>query len=481
MREAPGPLNARRPREAPGGPGRRPPAPVRGPHAAAGVAASVLTAQRTAGNRGVAQLLAARSLVPPSTTDPVHLQRTPLHDLLDAASSAISEAAATGVFWLDVATRGPVLATVTRQIKDGNHDVDALTNTAFFMLHPELGGRKLDPAGTPGDDALAAEWVRVRSDVVKPALRDYQAQQRGATEPGTATAGGTATGPAAEPGTTTEPATGGGVAPAGPAPSLGTDVGANAASFFTEHESQISSLPGSTEELKLLLTLIVDKGATDADYPNWLKPTARWRQPGPLTQAVFSSRHPDKQPLTNIPIWKYGKLTDQWAAHNLTDADWVTLNEIKETLVYPLLRYTLPRITAAPTPGADAGTGVRIAAAAYGYLGVKYQLGGKWSRKEETGSLDCSGLVNQVLKDVGATIARGASGNGVTRLHDSDLTVVTEPQAGDLLLRQGDGTWKHVGIYVGEGKLIDAPATGSVVRVSSYDASKWHEIRRVGE
>ncbi|MCM3659402.1 C40 family peptidase [Georgenia satyanarayanai] len=422
----------------------------------------MLTAQRTAGNRGVVQLLAARSIVAPPTAAPVRLQRTPLHDLLDAASSAISEAAATGVFWLDVATRGPVLATVTREIKDGNHDVDKLTNTAFFMLHPELGGRKLDPAGTPGDDALAKEWATIRSDVVKPALRDYRAQQRGGTEPGTATGGDV-------------------VAPDGPAPSLGTDVGTNAAAFFTEHEAEISALPGSTDELKLLLTLIVDKGATDADYPNWLKPTARWRQPGPLTQAVFGSRHPDKQPLTNIPIWKYGKLKDQWAANNLTDADWVTLNDIKETLVYPLLRYTLPKITAAPTPGAGAGTGVRIAAAAYAYLGVKYELGGEWSRKEETGSLDCSGLVNQVFKDAGATIARGASGNGVARLHDSDLTIVTEPQAGDLLLRQKDGTWKHVGIYVGEGKLIEAPATGSVVRVSSYDASKWDEILRHGE
>jgi cell wall-associated NlpC family hydrolase len=420
-----------------------------------GIASPVLAVQRTAGNRAATQLLAAHQ-----TTVPLRVQRSPLQDLLDAAS-VTAKLVSSGASWIgDAVTQGPILATVMLKIRNGNHDADSLTNTAFWMLHPELGGRKLDPEGTPGDDVLAREWVKIRKEVVQPALRDYERSLGARTEPGTETGGGTTT---------------------GPVPSLGTDVGTNAETFFEEHRTELAELPGSDDELKLLLTLIIDKGATDADYPNWLKPTGRWVKPGPLTQAVFRHRNAEKQPLTNIPIWKYGKLEDQWAANGLTQSDWKALNDIKEELVYPLLRYTLPRITETPALAAGAGTGAQIAAAAYSYLGVKYEVGGTWSRKEQTGNLDCSGLVSQVFQDVGVKVNRGSSGNGVTRLHDSDLAVVTEPQAGDLLLRQKDGKWKHVGIYVGDGKLIDAPATGTVVRVSSYDSGKWDEIRRYVE
>lgn len=116
---------------------------------------------------------------------------------------------------------------------------------------------------------------------------------------------------------------------------------------------------------------------------------------------------------------------------------------------------------------------------AMGFLGVPYRRGGN---TVETG-FDCSGFVRAMFQQtVGALLPRSAR-------EQADATEVIDKQE----LRPGDlvffntmrRAFSHVGIYVGDGKFIHSPRSGSVVRVEnmkeSYWASRFNGARRVGE
>ena len=104
---------------------------------------------------------------------------------------------------------------------------------------------------------------------------------------------------------------------------------------------------------------------------------------------------------------------------------------------------------------------------AMGFLGVRYRYGGT---SPETG-FDCSGFVRATFeKTIGRILPRRAS----------DQAAAGQPISRDEL-KPGDlvffntmrRTFSHVGIYIGEGKFIHSPRTGSTVRVDSMDASYW--------
>ncbi|GAA4629424.1 C40 family peptidase [Cellulomonas oligotrophica] len=125
---------------------------------------------------------------------------------------------------------------------------------------------------------------------------------------------------------------------------------------------------------------------------------------------------------------------------------------------------------AAPAPAAGGATGDALVAAASAYLGQPYVWGGE-SLAE--GGFDCSGLVQRSLADIGVT--------GVPRTAREQMTTGTEvPSLDDA--RPGDlvvlGGGSHIGIYVGEGKMIDAPRPGKTVTVRDVYAEPT-TIRRV--
>ncbi|HLH99862.1 MAG TPA: NlpC/P60 family protein [Acidimicrobiales bacterium] len=79
---------------------------------------------------------------------------------------------------------------------------------------------------------------------------------------------------------------------------------------------------------------------------------------------------------------------------------------------------------------------------------------------------DCSGLTMEAFAQVGVGLAHNADAQWLaTRRHS---VPVTQLAVGDLVFFAGsDGTLAdpgHVGIYVGNGEMIDAPYTGTVVR-----------------
>lgn len=110
-------------------------------------------------------------------------------------------------------------------------------------------------------------------------------------------------------------------------------------------------------------------------------------------------------------------------------------------------------------PPVGTGGASAIINAAYSYLGVPYVWGG-----ESYSGVDCSGLVKMAHKAIGVNLphysgSQGSGGRAVSR---------SEALPGDVVCYAG-----HVGIYLGNGKMIHAPHTGDVVRVADVYGSPW--------
>ena len=94
-------------------------------------------------------------------------------------------------------------------------------------------------------------------------------------------------------------------------------------------------------------------------------------------------------------------------------------------------------------------TADELIARARTYVGVPYVWGG-----ESRSGLDCSGLVQRSLADLGIDIKRTARQQGTEGRAVGSMDAALP---GDLLIFDG-GT--HVGIYLGGGRMIDAPYAG---------------------
>jgi len=115
--------------------------------------------------------------------------------------------------------------------------------------------------------------------------------------------------------------------------------------------------------------------------------------------------------------------------------------------------------------------GTRAAQYARKLLGVPYRYGGSSPR---TG-FDCSGFVRYVYAHFGVSLAHSSfadywRGKRVGRW---------AMKPGDLVFFDGEG---HVGIYIGHGRFIHAPHTGTVVSISTmtgWYGSRFDGARRI--
>lgn len=114
-----------------------------------------------------------------------------------------------------------------------------------------------------------------------------------------------------------------------------------------------------------------------------------------------------------------------------------------------------PKINAPPPPSGSAGAAVQFA---YDQLGEPYVYG-----SGGPDSWDCSGLTQGAWRAAGVSLSHNAAMqyNEIPHVNRSNLA------AGDLVFYNN---LNHVGIYVGDGKVVHAPTSGSVVSVAPVDS-----------
>jgi len=121
--------------------------------------------------------------------------------------------------------------------------------------------------------------------------------------------------------------------------------------------------------------------------------------------------------------------------------------------------------------GATPVTGGSVVADAEQYLGVPYQWGGT----DPATGLDCSGLVQRVYGDLGVQLPRTSQEQAQV---GTPVAGLAQAQPGDLVFFEPSSTGPgHVGIYIGNGEMIDAPHTGTDVQIQRVGQPS--EIRRV--
>ena len=119
-----------------------------------------------------------------------------------------------------------------------------------------------------------------------------------------------------------------------------------------------------------------------------------------------------------------------------------------------------------PTPLTSGNQIVRLALA---QIGTPYVWGGT----DPATGVDCSGLVQWVYREVGIDLPRTAQ-----EQFDATARVPRDQlQPGDLVFFAGtypSSDWlTHVGIYVGNGQMVNAPTDGDVVRTMSVFGGFW--------
>lgn len=105
---------------------------------------------------------------------------------------------------------------------------------------------------------------------------------------------------------------------------------------------------------------------------------------------------------------------------------------------------------------------------AMNFLGVPYRRGGQTEQ-----GFDCSGFTRHVFEmSLGLVLPRRAD----QQARDKALAVIgkDELKPGDLVFfNTMRRAFSHVGIYVGDGKFIHSPRTGSEVRIEDMREAYW--------
>ena len=124
------------------------------------------------------------------------------------------------------------------------------------------------------------------------------------------------------------------------------------------------------------------------------------------------------------------------------------------------------RVTVEPRT-TDAAVGGAIADVAMGMVGTRYRYGGT----DPLEGFDCSGLVYYAYGQAGYRVPRTSQ----ELFRAARKISVGDADPGDLMFFQDQTKLSHVGIYLGDGLFVHAPATGQNVAVGSLDLPYYQE------
>ena len=124
------------------------------------------------------------------------------------------------------------------------------------------------------------------------------------------------------------------------------------------------------------------------------------------------------------------------------------------------------RVTVEPRI-ADAALGSAIADVAMGMVGTRYRYGGT----DPLEGFDCSGLVYYAYEQAGYRVPRTSQ----ELFRAARKISIGDADPGDLMFFQDQTKLSHVGIYLGDGLFVHAPASGQNVAVGSLESPYYLE------
>lgn len=100
----------------------------------------------------------------------------------------------------------------------------------------------------------------------------------------------------------------------------------------------------------------------------------------------------------------------------------------------------------------------------------------RWGGTSPTTGFDCSGLIYYAYRNL-VNIKLPRTANEMYHFRDAPPIAKNNLQRGDLVFFRIHGTAAadHVGVYLGNGKFIQSPRTGSDIRISQLSSSYWQE------
>ncbi|MEO8465395.1 MAG: C40 family peptidase [Gammaproteobacteria bacterium] len=116
---------------------------------------------------------------------------------------------------------------------------------------------------------------------------------------------------------------------------------------------------------------------------------------------------------------------------------------------------------------AETYVGSAIAELARNLVGAQYRYGGA---KPDEG-FDCSGLVFYTYGKAGYRVPRTSQ----ELFRASRKIALSSAGAGDLMFFQDEAKLSHVGIYLGGGWFVHAPASGQHVAVANLDSAYYRQ------
>lgn len=116
-------------------------------------------------------------------------------------------------------------------------------------------------------------------------------------------------------------------------------------------------------------------------------------------------------------------------------------------------------------------TGAKVATYAKKFVGNPYVYGGT----SLTNGADCSGFVQSVYKNFNITIPRTTK----TQVNVGTKVSTSKMQEGDLVFYATNGVVDHVGLYIGDNKIVHAANAKSGIKISSATYKPIYAVRRI--
>jgi hypothetical protein len=204
-------------------------------------------------------------------------------------------------------------------------------------------------------------------------------------------------------------------------------------------------------------------------YPGWL-PTAQLTDVPP----ALAPQHAPRMAIVRRRaawLWERSDLTGRLLelsygtrlAIVAWTADYAEVVTLDGTHVFVRRSAVVLRDPAAPWPRL---TGARLVTQARKFQGLQFLYGGTSGY-----GFDCSGFTHTVYRALGTTIPRDADAQFA---RGKRITARSALRPGDLVFfRDSSGYVHHVGMYVGNGRMIHSPGTGQAVRVTSLSSPHY--------